>query len=765
MAPTLKLPRLKVKIPTQNKLKRELLKKKNQGQIQSAPSHPQESMPVYGYAKDTDIWDREDVELSPSKKKRRLGSASEEEETAGVTAMELPDPFAESFAESSKDAQQREAKGLNWGVLGDEQPEVGVEQLPLGGNNPEWVDEVGQEPMKVGKWAQGASVKMAPLLERLQDIQDTYISQNYQPGMVCCEKCIVSSHTCKPKHRVEKWNGHFFNDTPLSTLGVGVYLGHHGEPCPEADPTNLKKITLVHTNGIHCILVNYCYCPGHPSYFRQLLDCRFFPGTVEHPQTVFSFEVLSDFHPHTLTSKKAVYDYYDAIRRKTDPVLLHETKSLYQSFLRCARIHCHLSSKQQAGQSHGIDSHVPHRRPGCATIHCPTCVEPHHNIDAKEIIEAKPEERHKYTRFFAIDGCHSAQRLRKLDDPDDVALNTGSAYFVERLAFRVYASKQTGEANGSTHAEYPEVQERNSDRDCGNGLHMPWALLPIWNCRYGQRQRNNTEFFNNEELLKLLEGVVGAVPQAHIDGHNDDCKAKYHYAYTMFVAMTIGEIIETPCAAEKLTGGMTQHMNDGHRHDTLNDFHNFWNWCKVQLMGLSLKQKWAKAVHAIEDREPVLEELTKSYDKKVIAEWLAWYAKPLPDIPSFKSRINEQMTQERVRVSSKQGFDGLTDLLVTGIKLDMKRAKLKHLASLKKPSKEQKKKLDAARSRFHKDAVAFGEMIASYYPTLVTLLQSQAKEVDVKQPEQHPLPLPSSFSGHECNSIGLDEAASIERSL
>ena len=25
-------------------------------------------------------------------------------------------------------------------------------------------------------------------------------------------------------------------------------------------------------------------------------------------------------------------------------------------------------------------------------------------------------------------------------------------------------------------------------------------------------------------------------------------------------------------------------MNHGHRHDKLNDYHNFWNWCKVQKM-------------------------------------------------------------------------------------------------------------------------------------------------------------------------------------
>jgi hypothetical protein len=26
-------------------------------------------------------------------------------------------------------------------------------------------------------------------------------------------------------------------------------------------------------------------------------------------------------------------------------------------------------------------------------------------------------------------------------------------------------------------------------------------------------------------------------------------------------------------------------MNHGHRHDTLNDFHNYWNWNKLRGLG------------------------------------------------------------------------------------------------------------------------------------------------------------------------------------
>ena len=71
----------------------------------------------------------------------------------------------------------------------------------------------------------------------------------------------------------------------------------------------------------------------------------------------------------------------------------------------------------------------------------------------------------------------------------------------------------------------------------------------------------------------------------HIEGHKQLCKTLFHFLYTRYTGHTVGELVETPWTAEKLTGGSMRHMNDGHRHDTLDDFHGFWNWLKVQKLG------------------------------------------------------------------------------------------------------------------------------------------------------------------------------------
>jgi hypothetical protein len=45
---------------------------------------------------------------------------------------------------------------------------------------------------------------------------------------------------------------------------------------------------------------------------------------MEHPQTAFSFAVLDNFHQLTLSSKKSLYDYHDALVKLTEPVFLQD---------------------------------------------------------------------------------------------------------------------------------------------------------------------------------------------------------------------------------------------------------------------------------------------------------------------------------------------------------------------------------------------------------------------------------------------------------
>jgi hypothetical protein len=83
------------------------------------------------------------------------------------------------------------------------------------------------------------------------------------------------------------------------------------------------------------------------------------------------------------------------------------------------------------------------------------------------------------------------------------------------------------------------------------------------------------------DLMRLL------VPKMHLDGHKVDCRYRFSLNYFKGAGRGHGEGIEASWAESKQSGGSTRQMNHGHRHDTLNDFHNYWNWTKLQGLGTS----------------------------------------------------------------------------------------------------------------------------------------------------------------------------------
>lgn len=136
-----------------------------------------------------------------------------------------------------------------------------------------------------------------------------------------CQTCIVRVHTALPFHRIERWNGTHFQATSLDTVGYVLHLGHAGQSCPNVDRNkSYQQMVIVHTNGFHKFSVRFCHCYHTPQEAIQLSNSQLFPATLEHPQTAFSFAVLDNFHQLTLSSKKSLYDYHDALIKLTKPV-------------------------------------------------------------------------------------------------------------------------------------------------------------------------------------------------------------------------------------------------------------------------------------------------------------------------------------------------------------------------------------------------------------------------------------------------------------
>ena len=81
-------------------------------------------------------------------------------------------------------------------------------------------------------------------------------------------------------------------------------------------------------------------------------------------------------------------------------------------------------------------------------------------------------------------------------------------------------------------------------------------------------------------ILPIVSCVCRAIPSAHIRGHLLCCQVLWVFKYLKYSGETYGEMIKTSWAEQNQTAGSTKEQNDGHRHDTLDDFFGYWNWTK-----------------------------------------------------------------------------------------------------------------------------------------------------------------------------------------
>jgi hypothetical protein len=116
----------------------------------------------------------------------------------------------------------------------------------------------------------------------------------------------------------QRWNGEFFSNDSLQKLGYWYQLGHSGVQCPHPHP-GPKNFVIFDISSPHFISIDYCYCGHQPLLmWHQLLCKKWFPATLSHPQTVFTFNCLKTFHKLTLQGKTNLYDYYHTLLQRSD---------------------------------------------------------------------------------------------------------------------------------------------------------------------------------------------------------------------------------------------------------------------------------------------------------------------------------------------------------------------------------------------------------------------------------------------------------------
>ncbi|PIL25597.1 hypothetical protein GSI_11345 [Ganoderma sinense ZZ0214-1] len=198
---------------------------------------------------------------------------------------------------------------------------------------------------------------------------------------------------------------------------------------PAAAYSNDRMIVVVDLEGVHELPFTFCACPNAPRDDLQLIDLGYYPASTQLPKTVFTKRVLDDFLLSNKECKTSARNYYNKLRRTTNPAFPHMVPDRYKELLRVSRQWRNLQMRINAGFGHRSDAIGP----GDLAIQCPACPQPETNLpDGWE----NDEHGWKYMRSIVLDGNFSAQHRKMRNPEDDVPLADGHAFMVTDAPYK-----------------------------------------------------------------------------------------------------------------------------------------------------------------------------------------------------------------------------------------------------------------------------------------------------------------------------------------
>ncbi|KAK7433784.1 hypothetical protein VKT23_020552 [Stygiomarasmius scandens] len=286
-----------------------------------------------------------------------------------------------------------------------------------------------------------------------------------------CEECIVEHHWSNPFHRVEKWNDKFFEWVSLSDLGLRIQLEHlDGTSCSCPLPAS-QGLTVLHSNGIHEVKVDYCGCACgvHLENWEQIIRNEWFPATTEHPQTCCTFHILELFHILNLEGKVTTYNFYDGLEKLTDNTRCGKLKHRYYAFLWIVHLWRHFRMLKRGGMGVGGLHPGPFRNidethQGELAVQCIACPIP--GVNLPEDWQSKPVQ-FLYNFFLAIDTCFRLKRRKFSSWEKDPSLQDGWAYFVKHKPYKAWCDEMKDQKEISTCTSLATLDYANTKFNTG----------------------------------------------------------------------------------------------------------------------------------------------------------------------------------------------------------------------------------------------------------------------------------------------------------
>ena len=174
-------------------------------------------------------------------------------------------------------------------------------------------------------------------------------------------------------HDIEAINAYFVVDGDWD-MSAGAWPSR----CAYAAiPDNYVRV--VHSNGLHYILLVSCHCHNGDGPHLDLLAAQLMPASLKRIRTLFTMQVLDLFQLSNLELKASAYQFYQLLWQLTQPMAPGEVVNLYREFWRMSWLWQWMKKLKWA--SYTSNSKKVHQvQPGELAIYCPACPQPGINI-------------------------------------------------------------------------------------------------------------------------------------------------------------------------------------------------------------------------------------------------------------------------------------------------------------------------------------------------------------------------------------------------
>ncbi|KAF8816373.1 hypothetical protein BYT27DRAFT_7221526 [Phlegmacium glaucopus] len=533
-----------------------------------------------------------------------------------------------------------------------------------------------------------------------------------------CRECCRITHKQLIYHRLQKWTGWFFQDAGLWEVGVRLSVGHMGEKCPSQgvlleacrdlearkdredtlatenllcdhpncshmkdpewhdipmlqtgpvplrtptptmDDLDIEHILIVDASGLISLPAIWCAClekaeeAGRPDDAEQMLAASY-----EKIKTVFSFHCLDDYRLSNLECKTSAYQYYQKLRRLTNPAFPHSVPNRYNEFCWATRQWRNLKLRKWFGIGHRLVT--PSK--GSMALFCAACPQPGVNLPADHMT--------RYTAFV-VDGNFTANHIKQTRPHDDVWLIDGEGMMTARVPYashiKIKEAKATKEKDPceSLESSFQAILDSNT----GSGIkditgirvhacarHGCYAPSSCVNFTKGEQQKcidyslsETYQTTNCVSVCKLLEiydivcqyykhiesrfaaspyislppaELEKAIGMFHVHGHQDSCFFQFATSFMKGAGMVDGEILETLWSTLNSISPSMRTASVAHRSEVLDDHMNDSNWKKIVSITRTIINKYNWAIKNELDSTAYFQDLSTVPTAEQMALW------------------------------------------------------------------------------------------------------------------------------------------------